>query len=275
MKHRQCMYTSNVVRNQKTNWQKSYAAISTVKRLLDHLKEAAFFSAKDLISIEHRLKDYRESVERGKQNYDEHLLTLLEARIEVCEKILEELKQFLSQLPPECAPVYEKLVSILRSLSACNVKSVYPTAEVEEFKKQLKEIEADLSRPGRRPSYDPTAPTEALLERLKSATLVDKDAPPSGEKLLRDLLWRNQVWVDVIQEKQGKIDERFEETYVKLLGIRNKLEKLFLTHAWSLRETDLYSYQRQLDRIDEARVDGNFVDGRGNLADIHAQRVSQ
>ena len=36
-----------------------------------------------------------------------------------------------------------------------------------------------------------------------------------------------------------------------------------LTQAWSLRETDLYSYQRQLDRIDESRVDGNFLDAEG------------
>lgn len=46
-----------------------------------------------------------------------------------------------------------------------------------------------------------------------------------------------------------------------------------LTQAWSLRETDLYSYQRQLDRIDESRVNGNFVDHEGRPADLHAQRV--
>lgn len=47
-----------------------------------------------------------------------------------------------------------------------------------------------------------------------------------------------------------------------------------LTQAWSLRETDLYSYQRQLDRIDESRINGNFVDFEGKPADLHAQRVS-
>lgn len=46
-----------------------------------------------------------------------------------------------------------------------------------------------------------------------------------------------------------------------------------LTQAWSLRETDLYDYQRQLDRIDEARVDGNFIDAEGKPADLHAQRT--
>lgn len=73
--------------------------------------------------------------------------------------------------------------------------------------------------------------------------------------------------------RRGKIDERFQDTYDKLRIIRDKLEQMNLTQAWSLRETDLYSFQRQLDRIDEARVDGNFIGADGKPADLHAQRV--
>lgn len=73
--------------------------------------------------------------------------------------------------------------------------------------------------------------------------------------------------------RQGQIDVRFKPPYDKLVDIRNHLEKLTLTQAWSLRETDLYSYQRRLDRIDETRVNGNFLDPEGNPADLHAQRV--
>lgn len=47
-----------------------------------------------------------------------------------------------------------------------------------------------------------------------------------------------------------------------------------MTQAWSLRETDLYGYQRKLDRFDEARVDGNFVDADGKPAELYEQRVS-
>jgi len=76
-----------------------------------------------------------------------------------------------------------------------------------------------------------------------------------------------------LASRQGKIDERVQDKYDKLRDIRDKLEQMNLTQAWSLRETDLYSYQRQLDRIDEARVDGNFLDHEGKPADLHAQRV--
>jgi hypothetical protein len=58
-----------------------------------------------------------------------------------------------------------------------------------------------------------------------------------------------------------------------LKEIRDKLEKLSLTQAWSLRETDLYDYQRQLEKIDESRVDHNFVDSEGNFAELYVQRV--
>jgi hypothetical protein len=74
--------------------------------------------------------------------------------------------------------------------------------------------------------------------------------------------------------RQGRLAPAFQETYDKLFAIRNKLEKLTLTQAWSLRETDLWDYQRQLDRIDESRVEGNFYDAVGRPADIYEQRVS-
>jgi hypothetical protein len=67
--------------------------------------------------------------------------------------------------------------------------------------------------------------------------------------------------------------EAFAVKYQKLVEIRNKLEKLSLTQAWSLRETDLYDFQRQLEKIDEGRVDGNFVDAEGNFAELYVQRV--
>lgn len=74
-------------------------------------------------------------------------------------------------------------------------------------------------------------------------------------------------------DRQGKIDEKFADQYDKLRDIRDKLEQMNLTQAWSLRETDLYSFQRQLDRIDESRVNGAFLDQEGKPADLHAQRV--
>lgn len=73
--------------------------------------------------------------------------------------------------------------------------------------------------------------------------------------------------------RKGAIPENFRPVYEKLVSIRNELEKLSITQAWSLRETDLYDYQRELDKIDESRVNGNFIDEDGNPADLYAQRT--
>jgi hypothetical protein len=71
------------------------------------------------------------------------------------------------------------------------------------------------------------------------------------------------------------IGEGFQELFENLLSIRNSLESRFLLQNWSMRETDIYSFQRKLDRIDERRIaDGNFVNSQGNTADLQTQRVS-
>ena len=100
-----------------------YSAISTVKRLLDHLKEAGFYSEKDLGSISQHIDQWQASIERGKDSLSTHLKTLLEARIDVCKATLKELQDSLSRLDPQMMGTYEKLVSILRSLSALNTRS--------------------------------------------------------------------------------------------------------------------------------------------------------
>jgi uncharacterized coiled-coil protein SlyX len=100
-----------------------YSAVSTVDRLLNHLKEAAFYLPKDLESIDHHLNKWSKTIERGREEHSEALLTLLEARIAIGKATLEELKSPLSRLEGSTMKTYEKLVSILRSLSACNARS--------------------------------------------------------------------------------------------------------------------------------------------------------
>ena len=73
--------------------------------------------------------------------------------------------------------------------------------------------------------------------------------------------------------RNGEFPEKWMPLYKTLVGIRNELDRLSLTQAWSLRETDLYDYQRQLDKIDESRVDGNWVDDEGQPAELYVQRV--
>lgn len=89
---------------------------------MDHLKEAALYSGKDLESATHILDSMEESVKRGKESYSPQLLTLLENRLGICRKMLVELQTSLADLSPELALIHEKLISILRSISAANTR---------------------------------------------------------------------------------------------------------------------------------------------------------
>ncbi|OQO05270.1 hypothetical protein B0A48_09037 [Cryoendolithus antarcticus] len=246
-----------------------YSAVSTVKRLLDHLAEAKFYSPTDLDGIEGHIVKWEGSVERHPDD-SEHMITLLKARIAVCKQTLQELRDGLSRLDPQMLATYQKLVSILRSLSACNTRSRYPEQEVKEFEAQLLEIQDGLHET--RDSHVGQSAEEVYADRLAAIRLTEGGAR-EGDVVVKSLLARCLLWCEIVQEKKGKIDDRFEEVYTKLLKIRNNLEQMNLTHAWSLRETDLYSFQRQLDRIDESRVEGNFLDALNRPADLHAQRT--
>ncbi|KAL8957284.1 MAG: hypothetical protein Q9193_005401 [Seirophora villosa] len=99
-----------------------YSMTSTIKRLLDHLKEAAFYSPKDLESLSQKLASMQETLKRGKASHSPHLLKLLENRLDTCRHLLSELQSSLADLSPQLIPVYERLVSILRSVSAANTR---------------------------------------------------------------------------------------------------------------------------------------------------------
>ncbi|KAE9965103.1 hypothetical protein BLS_007844 [Venturia inaequalis] len=245
-----------------------YSVVSTIKRLLDHLKEAAFYQVKDLAGINAQLQEFRENIARCQGSYDPALTTILEARIAVCQKTADQLSEILSHLTPELAPKWEKLVSILRMLSACNTRSVYPKKEVEDLKRQLAEIQATL------PAVTPTdeqSLMERYAEKLRLAAHASQSTP---EELVMDLLERCQLWANLIEKQPGYIDERFRKPYEYLKNIRDNLESRSLLQAWSLRETDLFDYQRKLDRIDEARTEeGNFLDEEGHPADLQTQRT--
>ncbi|MCJ1329868.1 hypothetical protein MMC10_006549 [Thelotrema lepadinum] len=229
-----------------------YAMSSTLKRLLDHLKEAGFYSAKDLAGLDKKIESMRESLKRGKDAYSPHLITLLSNRLGVCQTTLNELIASIPRLCTALSPQYEKLVSILRSMAAANTRTNFPEAEVKGFQQELFKMQATM-KDGKFTSDDGTV--------------------PENQEVVVTLLTRCLRWAEIVLERQGKVDERFSQLYDRLREIRNQLEKLELTQAWSLRETDLFSYQRQLDRVDESRVNGNFLDVEGKPADLHAQRT--
>ena len=89
---------------------------------------------------------------------------------------------------------------------------------------------------------------------------------PASQALCSSLL---EECFDIAQEIRAQEDKKNVASslipiHQRLSGIRAELENLVLTHRWTLRETDLWSYTISLQEIDKMRVDGKFVDAEGN-----------
>jgi len=121
-----------------------YSMTSNIIRLCDHLKEAAFYSTRDLESIESTLRNMRRTMEKDNERYSPTLMTRIKYRIEACEKQLQELRDFLSTLSPTMVPTWEKLVSILRAVAALTTRSKYSQNDLDELRKQLLDMRQSM-----------------------------------------------------------------------------------------------------------------------------------
>lgn len=192
-----------------------YACVSTVKRLLDHLKEAGFYLPADLKSIQEHLDKWEHTLVRGKEEHSDQLLTLLKARIDVCRTTLRELQGPLARLEGDMMKRYEKLVSILRSLSACNTRSKvrmeimnqvkrdidvpqFPAQEVKEFEKQLRAIQDELHES--RDPHEGKSAEEVYTERMAMVQICD-GCTDDPDTVVKSLLARCVLWVEIIEQK--------------------------------------------------------------------------
>ena len=136
----------------------------------------------------------QDTLTRGKETYSPDLLTLLEHRLDTCRNILAELHASLADLSPALTPVHERLVSILRSISAANTRQKvhlpitpfshnsitmiqFPIAEVEGFRDQLKGIQGTM---------------------VDGKFLAEDGTAPAGQAIVVGLLDRCLLWSDIV-----------------------------------------------------------------------------
>lgn len=158
-----------------------YSMTSNILRLCDHLKEAAFYSTKDLVSIENTLGSMRRTLDKGEGRYSPYLLTRIKYRIEICERLLQELRDFLSSLDPHMVPTWEKLVSILRGIAALNTRSKYNQKDLDDLRAQLHEMQKSM--------HDGKLPD-------------DQGQTSSGQDLVVPLLNRCLKFCELVEAKQ-------------------------------------------------------------------------
>lgn len=72
-------------------------------------------------------------------------------------------------------------------------------------------------------------------------------------------------WGVLITRRRGAIAPGLRPIADKLFKLKYNLEKLSVTQAWSLRETDLFDFIVQVRDLDNHRVKGKFADREGHI----------
>ncbi|GAA98388.1 uncharacterized protein L969DRAFT_93017 [Mixia osmundae IAM 14324] len=225
----------------------SYCQLATMKQLLDHMNESGIYTENDLAPFQTRLTELREIIVSS--DNPAALTKLLLKKHNDCQKMVDVLVKGLSRLSHELVPIHQRLITIRRQLAAIYSK---PTAkmnkaDIEVLKEELRTIDS---------------------KRVDGKFLgPGGSSVPEGQALLAGILSNNFDLCEEIAARGEDVAPPLKLIYDRLSEMRAQLERLTLTHRWTLRETDLYNYQISLQEIDSMRVDGRFVDSEGNKPD--------
>jgi hypothetical protein len=216
----------------------TFASLCTVKRILDLLSESSTYTDNDLVPIRERLKEIRAIVDRDVEEESPEIIELIRQKLLVCDNSLKQVEKSIETINPELNSVLQKLVYIRREIMAI----------------------------GSKPKFNPTA-FKPLLEELRKveATRVDDkfvggDGKPikEGQSTVNAILEKCHMLIDDFLAHENHVGPSIKPIYNQLVEMKSTLEGLLVTHRWTLRETDLYFYQKKLMQIEDMRVNGVF-----------------
>ncbi|KAK6356613.1 hypothetical protein TWF718_000959 [Orbilia javanica] len=215
-----------------------YSTLVVIKTLLYHLKDAGAYSRQDLKALETRLDDIAKIIENGKEKYGQLWFVFFKSQLEDCRQSLVPVKHNLDGLSHQLDPLYEKLVSLIRQITAVGSRPKVVISEIKELREKLVEVEGS---------------------RVDGNFLALDGTVPEGQEFINDLLQKCHFIADSILSNSLRVDPSLSHLHDDLVATKGKLEQLMLTQAWSMRETDLFDLLQQLRKLDSLRVDDRFV----------------
>ncbi|OBA21272.1 hypothetical protein METBIDRAFT_41298 [Metschnikowia bicuspidata var. bicuspidata NRRL YB-4993] len=249
----------------------TYLSLLTVYKLLTHLRECQVYSDDDLRPIKGRLLEIEQIIARlgaddaetdslGPAFLEETLL--LRNKLAKCFQVYLEIEATFKQIPSDLEAPYAKLIAIRKALFALVTSDAPLAADIRaqsaHLSACLKAVEAGRDSLGKFPS------AEASGARLAAAQMVLDGLLDDCNNLLYDLniqhdndiLSRFEL-LSVEDLQASEILSTLKLLYDELLSIKQTLDNLLVTRRWTMRETDLYTYQKSLKAIDERRVGAN------------------
>lgn len=296
----------------------TYASLSTVHKLLEHLKECQVYTYEDLQPIAERLEEMKTIISANSyddEEIDEQVVAknnihkieenlLLRTKLMKCVGLYKQLEDKFKNIPKELEGIYFTLVrtrkKILQGMTKSNQSDINevisdakadiagvmkcrdedgvfcePTNEKEskatkEGNEEVNEENQELNEESEKPQVeqmnssnnDETVCTACDKPEVnEEAQSILNGLLDDCNNLLNDLSFKTDDiassfdTLTLSQTPLKLINKKFETLYHHLIEIKQTLENLLVTRRWTMRETDLYSYQKQLKSIDEERLE--------------------
>ncbi|CAB4434298.1 unnamed protein product [Rhizophagus irregularis] len=225
----------------------TYAQLATLKQCLDHLNESGVYTIDELTPYKNRLMDMKRIINNDEVNkaIAEPHLKLLNKKLISCEKVLNQLLDSGLNLSDDLAPIHHRLVQIKRELGAIGARTdPDKISDIRPYQDELRSIDS---------------------KRVDGKFMAPDGSIPPGQAQVIGLLEECYEDAHEIIASQNNVSETLKPIYDRLIELKASLERLALTHRWTSRETDLWTYQLQLSEIDNMRKDGKFYDDEGNV----------
>lgn len=137
--------------------------------------------------------------------------------------MLHNLLSSLSVLSVELVPLHQRLISLRRQLAALSARHKPSTADISTILEELRKIDS---------------------KRVDGKFLgPGGSSVPEGQAILSGLLEENFDIAQELMAKKEDVSPPLKPIYDRLEELRMQLERLLLTHRWTLRETVSSSFR--------------------------------
>ncbi|KAL0077113.1 hypothetical protein J3Q64DRAFT_1745877 [Phycomyces blakesleeanus] len=231
-----------------------YSQVVAIKQCFDRLEELGIYAEEFLAPYEQKLKDIDNIITIDGRNkaLPEPLMQILRYKFLQCQKIYNHLLDTIHEISPELLPIRNRLLRIRRQLVITACRSNFVATDLLPFQEEIREVDD---------------------QRVDGKFLGPDGTIPPGQAVVVDLL--EQVFGmahDLVIATQPDFSPALQHLRDRLVEIKSQLERLELTHKWTLRQTDLFTYQHQLHDIIKMQCDdetaepgkrGQFLDENG------------
>ncbi|KAF9288453.1 hypothetical protein BGZ68_000244 [Mortierella alpina] len=229
----------------------TYVQLLTIKQCLLGLQESGVYAAEDLKQYEDRLQELENfiRVDEAKSSIPDIQTRILRRKLDFNNNLMKELQDAANSISPELTPIHRRLVQLRIELATLASRPTWSASDIHHIQEELREIEA---------------------KRSDGKFLDAQGNVVSGQAAVIGLLEDCYDDCHNLLATKERVPKALQDVFQRLQSIKTDLERLVLTQRWTLRETDLWQYQMQLNEISTLRKNGKFVDRDGNVEEGQA-----